>query len=352
LSTSLGKSGVLSAEETALFCSQAAMVLRSGIPLVDGIGALCDDFRTTRSGPLFDRLHRALEDAGALYAALEAAPVLPPYAIRMIRVGEQAGKLDDVLCALADSYQREAQVRRNLKQAILYPTALSLLMAAVIAVVVFCVMPVFARVLRDLGAGLYATAEGVMNVGTVIGVAAMAIVGAILLVAAIAAVLLRTRFREKVLSVLRRLTPIFGRITRAMDAERFATAMTTLLASGYPIEDALPLVEGLSGGAEMRAKVVGVREAVARGVSFSEAVAQADIFDGLHARMLRAGASAGRVDSVLGKLAAIYRERFDRDISNAEALIEPILVALLAVIAGAILLSVMLPLAWLLSSMI
>ena len=89
--------GCLSAEETALFCSQAAMVLKSGIPLADGLTALCEDFRDSRSGALLSRLSQAISQTGSLTQALEIAPVLPAYAMRMARVGEQSGKLDDVL---------------------------------------------------------------------------------------------------------------------------------------------------------------------------------------------------------------------------------------------------------------
>ena len=342
--------GCLSAEETALFCSQAAMVLKSGIPLADGLTALCEDFRDSRSGALLSRLSQAISQTGSLTQALEIAPVLPAYAMRMARVGEQSGKLDDVLAALGDAYARETRVRRNLRQAVLYPAVLTLLMGAIIAVVVFCVMPVFSQVLRSLGSGLYA--EGVTQVGMVIGVVAMALVGVLILAGIVVAVLLRTKLRARVLDGLCRCVPVLRRVTAALNAERFASAMTMLIGSGYPIEDALPLVEELSGPGATREKVAAVQKAVSEGKAFSDAVGEAGVFDSLHARMLRAGAAAGQVDNVLARLADIYHERFDREVSNAEALIEPLLVTLLAIVAGAILLSVMLPLAGILSSMI
>ena len=344
--------GCLSAEETALFCSLAAMVLRSGIPLADGLTALCEDFRDMRSGALLGRLSEAISQTGSLTQALEIAPVLPAYAMRMVRVGEQSGKLDDVLGALGDAYARETRVRRNLRQAVLYPAVLTLLMGAIIAVVVFCVMPVFSQVLRSLGSGLYATAEGVTQVGMAIGVVAMVLVGVLILAVLAVGVLMRTKLRQRVLAWLTRHVPVLRRVSAALNAERFASAMTMLISSGYPIEDALPLVEELSGPGEMREKVMRVQKVVAEGKAFSDAVAEAEVFDSLHARMLRAGAAAGQVDNVLARLADIYHERFDREVSNAEALIEPLLVTLLAIVAGAILLSVMLPLAGILSSMI
>lgn len=344
--------GCLGPEETALFCSQAAMVLRSGIPLADGLSALCEDFADFRSGALLAKLSAAIQQTGSLTQALEAAPVLPTYAMRMVRVGEQSGKLDDVLAALGDAYARETRVRRNIRQAVLYPAVLTLLMGAIIAVVVFCVMPVFSQVLRSLGSRLYATAEGVTQVGMAIGIVAMALVFALILAALVVAVLLRTKLRSRVLDGLCRRVPVLRRAAAALNAERFASAMTMLIGSGYPIEDALPMAEELSGPGETRQKVASVQKAMAEGKAFSEAVGEAGIFDALHARMLRAGAAAGQVDSVLARLADIYHERFDRAVSNAEALIEPLLVTLLAIVAGAILLSVMLPLAGLLSSMI
>ena len=225
-------------------------------------------------------------------------------------------------------------------------------MGAIIAVVVFLVMPVFNQVLRSLGSGLYATAEGVTRAGMIIGVAAMALVGLLIVAGLVVAILLRTGARRSVLAWLCRCVPVLRRAYAALNAERFASAMTMLLSSGYPIEDALPLVKELSGMDAMREKVARVETALAGGASFSDAISQADIFDALHARMLRAGAAAGQVDSVLARLADIYHERFDREVSNAEALIEPLLVTLLAIVAGAILLSVMLPLAGILSSML
>ena len=214
--------GCLSAEETALFCSQAAMVLKSGIPLADGLTALCEDFRDSRSGALLSRLSQAISQTGSLTQALEIAPVLPAYAMRMARVGEQSGKLDDVLSALGDAYARETRVRRNLRQAVLYPAVLTLLMGAIIAVVVFCVMPVFSQVLRSLGSGLYATAEGVTQVGMVIGIVAMALVGVLILAGIVVAVLLRTKLRARA----RRALPLGARFAaRDHGAQRRALCL-------------------------------------------------------------------------------------------------------------------------------
>ena len=342
----------LNAEETALFCEQAAMVLKSGLSLTDGLCTLCEDFCDSHFGRAAVWLGGEISRTGSLSRALEAAPVLPRYAMRSIHIGEEAGKLDDVLAELGRYYAREAQVRRNLRQAVLYPTLLAILMGAVIAVLVFRVMPVFRQVLHSLGESFSASTQGVVRVGAGIGIGALVLVGVCLLLCLVVTVLMRTRFRARTQDVIFKRVPLLKRIARTIEAERFASAMSMLLGSGYPVRDALEMVRDMAGNDEMRCRVERVIADMDAGASLSAGMEAYGIFDALHARMLRAGAMAGQTDAVLGSIREIYRERLNRDISNAESLIEPILVAFLSVIAGAILLSVMLPLAGILTTML
>ena len=92
----------------------------------------------------------------------------------------------------------------------------------------------------------------------------MALVGVLILAGIVVAVLLRTKLRARVLDGLCRCVPVLRRVTAALNAERFASAMTMLIGSGYPIEDALPLVEELSGPGATREKVAVVQKAVFR----------------------------------------------------------------------------------------
>lgn len=342
----------LNAEETALFCEQAAMVLKSGLALTDGLRALCEDFRDAHFGSAITALGAAISQTGSLARALDAVPVFPRYAMRMITIGEEAGKLDDVLQNLGDYYAREAQVRKNLRQAVFYPALLTLLMGVVIGVLVFRVLPVFQQVFNTLGKTLTATTRHVVSAGVGIGTLAMILTGLLLLVGLFLAALMRTKYRAPVENMLYTRVPIVRNVINTMEAERFAAAMAMLLESGYPIQDALKMVQTLSGTDKMRGKTQKVYQLMVQGESFSAAVENARIFETLHARMLRAGAMAGQTDAVLFSLRTIYRQKLDRDILTAESLIEPVLVTLLSVIAGAILLSVMLPLAGILSSML
>ena len=120
-----------------------------------------------------------------------------------------------------------------------------------------------------------------------------------------------------------------------------------------------PLFEGSSPEFDFRGEVKAgfptpaesIREHLEAGSTFAEAVTETGLFDELHNRMVTMGSATGREDQVLGKLAELYEEQVEDDITRLVAIIEPTLVALLSVVIGAVLLSVMLPMAGILSSL-
>ena len=103
---------------------------------------------------------------------------------------------------------------------------------------------------------------------------------------------------------------------------------------------------------EASERVRGISKDLENGASFADARENSKLFDGLHNRMIRMGVAAGREDQVMSTIAEIYEEQVENGISSLVAIIEPTLIALLSVVIGAILLSVMLPMAGILSSML
>ena len=342
----------LSIEDTAFFCNQSAIILRSGLPLSEGVESLCEEFHGPHSESALRMLSIALNENGSLTEALKAAPVLPDYACRMIAIGEASGTLDDVLEGLSDYYIREQQILERLKSAVTYPAILTLLMGGVIAVLLFRVLPVFSRVLDSMGANGSRTGAAVTHLGVVLGSCALVITMLILLSIAGFVIGLRGKNRDKVINgVLMRL-PFMRRILRTLSAERFSSVMSMLMRIGYPLEDALSLVSEIPADNESRQRILKMRDSVAEGGSFSQTISECGMFDGLHSRMLSLASSAGMLDGTLKKIAGIYGERLDRGIQTCESLIEPALVAMLAIVAGAVLLAVMVPLAGMLVGII
>jgi len=337
-------------DETALFCEQIAMVLKAGIPLDDGMETLAKSYEGSRYGARFLQIRNALQERGALSAALEEAAIFPDYLCAMTRIGERAGKLDEVMAALANYYQWEAQIKTSVKNAILYPTVLVMMLAVVIAILVISVLPVFQRVFDSLGLAAGSPATAAMRIGVGVGKGMLVLVGVFTVLLILVGILLKTSRRESVLSLLSRILPSMRRVNARLATARYATVLSMMLSAGYPVEDALALAPTVITDAKYRRQAERSAKDMSGGVSFAEAAERSGLFEPMHEKMIRFGASAGRLDAVMEKLGTIYMEEADEAVHAVVAMIEPALVAVLSVVIGGILLSVMLPLLSVLSA--
>lgn len=339
----------LQAEELSILCEQIALILRSGLPLHDGVEALCDNYRHTKLAERFQALSDEVLASGSVYRGMVAAGIFPRYLAGMANIGEHAGELDTVMDGLSLYYQREAKIRRAVINAVTYPLVLIAMMAVLIAVLITRVLPIFEGVFLSLGLDTAASPW----VATGMGLGKAVLIAAVGLIALVLALLLTMRLDRsmRVRALVFRVFSPLGRIERRIAASRFASVMAMMLRSGFPLDESLQLVGGVVGTPDVAQKVDECRAAMAEGLSFPEAVEKLGIFDTLHCRMIRVGFQTGRTDTVLQKVATLYEDAVDDAITHTVSIIEPSLVALLSVIIGAILLAVMLPLLSLMGGM-
>jgi len=278
--------------------------------------------------------------------------IFPPYMVNTVKIGEQAGTVDSVMESMAVYYAREAKIRYAIKNAITYPVVLVAMMALVIGVLVVEVLPIFTQVFRNLGTDMSASSVAIMNFGLAAGRTVLIIVVALIVLGGGLFFLSKTKKKEAVTKFIGKVFPPIRELTKKTAATRFASVMAMMLNSGFPIDSALSLIPDVLNDEGAKKKVAICKKRMTEdGVSFPEAIEECAIFDGIHSRMIRVGFMAGQLDSVMDKLAEIYNEDIDNNISRMVSLIEPSLVGILSVIIGAVLLAVMLPLASIMSSM-
>ncbi|MDO5111432.1 MAG: type II secretion system F family protein [Clostridia bacterium] len=332
--------------EVALFCDQAAMLLSAGIPLSDGMETLCANYDEGPFAAAFDGVAKRVK-VSKLHSALSASGIFPAYMTSMVRIGERTGRLEEVLRMLSRYYSWEAEINTAVKNAVLYPAILILMLAAVVGVLIVTVLPVFDRVYAGLG-----MSASYANTGTAAGRVTLCVIALILVCVIVILLLLRTDARERVLSFLSKLFLPLGKAVRRLAAARFSSAIAIMLKGGYDIDEALRLAADVAPDAQARAATQACREAMQQGASFSAAAAGLGFFDPLHNKMLVVGEASGQLDTAMEKLSVIYQEEADQGIYYLVSLIEPLLVALLSIVIGGILLSVMLPMLNVLSAML
>jgi len=189
----------------------------------------------------------------------------------------------------------------------------------------------------------------VIRLSSVTGHIVLAFVACLLVIVIVLFILLQTRQKDRVKAFLIRLFPSAREINKKISTARFSAVLSKLLEGGFPIEEAVALVAGIVPDPEIAKKLMQSQQDIVKGESFANAIEKTGIYADIYIRMLKVAGLSGSIDKTLHKLGELYDEEVDDGIRRIVSLIEPIIVGILAVIIGAILLSVMLPLASILS---
>ncbi|MEM1483342.1 type II secretion system F family protein [Oscillospiraceae bacterium PP1C4] len=342
--------GMLSPDEISTFCAQLAMILKSGISVVEGISIMHDDMQKPGGREIIGTILTHTEAGEPLHMALAAAECFPKYVIDMVEIGAQSGRLDEVMDFLCEYYEREESIAKSVKSAVTYPLIMIVMMVLVIGVLIIKVLPIFQQVFVQLGSEMSAFSLSVMNFGTAVGNYSAVIIGTIAVLVLAVVIMNRTQGGKDALARFQASFFATKRLFAKIASGRFASAMALMLSSGLDTDQSLDMAAKLIDNVYVSSKIADCKQMIAQGSSFSNALEKTGIFTGVYSKMVSVGFKTGSVDTVMKKLADRYEEEVDTQISSMVSLLEPSLVAVLSIIVGMILLSVMLPLMGIMSS--
>lgn len=331
--------------EIADFCREMALMIHAGIGAAEALSLLRDEEKSPRWHDVLSAMAE-LTDAGTPFSeAIKTSDRFPTYMVGLIDVGERTGNLEEALSSLADYYDERERMNQRIRSALLYPSALFLLMMVVIVVLLTQVLPMFRSVYASLGGEMTRMAGALLQVGMGLNkiMPILCILLGILLVFLLAFSVSGT-FREWVLRVWRTRAGDRGAM-RAMNDACFAQAVAMGLSSGLPAEDALELAaQVLSDIPSAQKRCLQCKQALEQGDTLAKALGTADIFPAAARRLLGLAMQSGSGDTTMREIAARLSEDADLALSKKVARIEPALVLICSILVGAVLLSVMLPL--------
>lgn len=338
----MSKPKYLSNAEISAFCAQLSMVLSAGMPTYYGISILSDEAPDEATKELLTQIYQPMEQGETLNVALRRTDKFPPYMLNMIQLGEETGRLDDVLRALSTYYDREDTLRSSIKSAVLYPFILTVLMLTVIIVMVAKVLPIFSQIYAELGSELTGTARILMNVSN--GINKYMIIFVILFIIVIfgGLILYHTQlgkilFQNKGVAI-------------SLAAGRFANCMYLALSSGLDTDKGLELAHELVNNPYMQSRIDSCKDAISHGETFAEALLKSNIFSKMYSSWIAIGAKTGSMDNVMQHICEAYQNETDEKLSRYISILEPTLVIILCLFIGLILVSFLLPLLGIMSS--
>lgn len=337
--------------ELSYFCGQMSLILRAGISSIEGLYMMQDDSEASdEERKLYIEIKHHLDEGGYLYEAFDKTGVFPPYMVKMTRIGEETGTLDNVMEALRRHYNREEEIRQSIRQAVTYPVVMAGMILVVILVLLLEVMPVFRQVFRQLGSEMTGFAGFLFNVGDAIR--SYSVIFVVLLVALLVVVIICTRTEKGKKAGLAFLSKFkfFRRLRNDIATSRFADGLALALRSGFSPDFGIDMVSDIIEDKTFSEKVADCKKRLIDGSPFDEALKQSGILSGVNARMMTIGHRTGSADVVMEQISDLSQKKIDNSISNALGTIEPVLIVVLSLVIGAILMSVMFPLLGIVSS--
>lgn len=336
---------MLNDAQLSAMCRDFAVLLKAGIPLHEGVRGMTGE---TEQDPVFthaiDLVAETLSQNKRLHEALATAGCFPAYLVQMVRIGETSGRLDSTLDALAAQYAQNDSMKQRLKSAILYPVILIAMMTAVIIVLIWAVLPVFASVLSQFDSDAAASADAVMGVSTGLCIALLVLMGLILLSLICVLIMSKTKKGAEALSRFFNNSIFTRRAAKSISTGNFVLSMATMLKSGIPITEAVDLAMPAVRNDGVRQRAEGIKADIESGVPQEKAFENSMLFSAVDCRLITVACRSGVLDSAMEQLSEQYSRKNAETLERAVSAVEPALIAMLAVIIGAIMLSAMLPL--------
>lgn len=345
---------ILSETQLSAFCGGLAMMLRSGIPPSDAVALLAAADASSGvhgDAALTDGLRRAaariggyMETGDDFSSAAEKTGMFPEYALGVFRTAEISGRLDGALDRLSRYYESQSRLVERLRGAVAYPMVLMLLMCAVLAVLVFAVLPVFLRVYSSMTGSLAASAFAYVPAANAVGRISLILsllAGVMMLVPAL---LVRSpNGREKLRPLLEK-NRFTRRAFRMLSVSQLMGMISALLLSGADEAAALDYALRRNGGGLPDTVMKECRSDMGSGMSLCRALRHRQVLPVLYAQMLLAGEESGTLPQTMEHISLRLAEDAENALCAVIDGIEPVLIGYLTVTVGFTLLSVMLPL--------
>jgi MSHA biogenesis protein MshG len=332
-------------EDILIFSRQMYTLNKAGVPILRSLAGLQSSATKPAMVELLQDVRSSLDQGRELSTAMaHHQKEFGAFYIAMIRVGEMTGRLTEVFLRLNEHMEFERDVRERIKQAMRYPIFVIIAMAIAVVILNIFVIPVFAKVFAGFHAELPIITRGLL------GFSSWMLTWWPVLVAALAGAwfmlrgYLRTTAGRYRWDARKLKLPIVGEIVLKATLARFARSFALSSQSGVPLVQALTVVAQTVDNAFIGGRIEQMRDGIERGETIARCAAATGVFTPVVMQMISVGEETGELDSLMFEIADMYERETDYAIKGLSAAIEPILLAVIAVLVLLLALGVFLPL--------
>ena len=324
-------------KDLAVFCKQFSSVIRAGVTIISALELMGDQIENPTLRKAIADAKTYVEKGGTLSDAMRINPsVFPPIMINMVAAGEMSGNLEVCLDRLTEHFEKDNALASKIKGAMTYPIVVFIVMIAVVIVVMVMVIPNFTSMFEEMGTDLPLATRIMVTLSNFI------IHKWWLLIIIVAAIVVgvkafkRSPVGEQLFANIGLKAPIFGNLNIKSACSRFARTMSTLMASGISMIDAVEQVAKMMDNKIIRDGLLDAKTQVAKGVPLSKPLKDMEMLPPMLSAMTKIGEETGDIEEMLSKVADYYDEEVEAATNALTAAMEPMIMVVLALIVGMI----------------
>ncbi|WP_035052902.1 type II secretion system F family protein [Andreprevotia chitinilytica] len=332
-------------EDITMFTRQLATMLKSGVPMLTSFDIVAKGHSNPSVTRLLMEIKTDIETGSSLTVAFRRHPAyFDALYCNLVQAGEQAGILDALLARLATYKEKILGVKKKIKSAMFYPTAVIVAAFVITAVIMIFVIPAFKDLFSSFGADLPGPTQVVITISDAFTSYWYIIFGSIF--GGYYLFMKAWKRSEAVQIFMDRLIlklPVLGDIVRSATIARWARTLSTMFAAGVPLVESLESVGGAAGNYLYKIATKKIQSEVSTGTSLTIAMQNANVFPNMMLQMVSIGEESGALDAMLGKVADYYEEEVDNAVEALSSLMEPIIMVVLGVLIGGLVVAMYLP---------
>jgi Type II secretory pathway, component PulF len=330
-------------EDLAIFTRQLGAMIGAGIGIAQALEILSEQMPNPSLKEALLKVKDDVVTGMSLSKAMQKHPkVFPFFLVNLIAAAEESGKLDEILKRATIYYEKLAAIKRKIKSASWYPTAVVVIATLIVLGLLTFVVPTFAEIYASFGGELPAPTQILINISNTLKSNILFVIAFFIIIAVINKQIYKTYNGKRFYHNLFLKIPIIGKILHKGALAKFARTFATLINGGVPILRSVEIATTVVGNVLIEESLQKTKDEIEKGKPFATSLDK-KYFPPMFIAMASVGENTGRLDEMLDTIANFYEDEVDREVDALISTLEPLLMVFIGGIVGFILIALYLP---------
>lgn len=334
----------VSPRELSVFCRQIQSVIGAGVTVIEALGMLGEQTENKTFKNTILQVRDMVQKGETLSNAVAEFPkIFPEIMVHMLAAGEASGNLEIAFDRLGVQFEKDSRLKSLIMKSMIYPIILIVVIIVVVIIMMVYIVPTFTSTFDDLGADLPGITLAVMGVSDFITERWYIILGTVVVAAVVIRAFKKTESGAMLFGKMGLKLPLFGNLNLKTASASLTRTLSTMMAAGITLVDALTIVEKIVKNAVVQQTIRNSQKDVLEGRPLSNALEESQVFPPMVYHMVRIGEETGNMEAMLDKISDYYDEEVEMATQSLLAAMEPLIIIVMAIVVVPIILAIMLP---------